>query len=213
MLLLKKGAEADLFMGFWHELKVMIKKRLSKKYRETNLDFKLRHYRTIHESLLIHAAKMVGVPTPIVYQIDVLNTTIIMEYIEGERIKEVIEYSEQKTQKNLCTRIGSLIGKLHNNGIIHGDLTTSNMIINKDEKIYFIDFGLGEFSKEIEQQAMDILLIRRALESTHYKHSKECFRNIIKGYSDQTGEIQAKKVIRRMKEISRRGRYNLERYN
>jgi TP53 regulating kinase-like protein len=213
MLLLRKGAEADLFMGSWHGLKVMMKKRSFKRYREANLDYKLRHYRTIHESLLIHEAKMAGVPTPLIYQIDVLNTTIIMEYIEGERIKEVIEYSKQKTQENLCTRIGSLIGKLHKCGIIHGDLTTSNMIINNGKKIYFIDFGLGEFSKELEEQAMDILLVRRSLESTHYKYSKECFKKIIKGYSDEMGEIQSKKVVKRMKEISRRGRYNQERHD
>jgi TP53 regulating kinase-like protein len=211
MLLLRKGAEADLFMGFWYGLKVIMKKRVIKRYREANLDYKLRHYRTIHESLLIHDAKMAGVPTPVIYQIDVLNTTIIMEYIEGERIKEVLEYLKEKTQENICKRTGSLIGKLHYHGIIHGDLTTSNMIINKDETIYFIDFGLGEFSNELEERAMDILIVRRSLESTHYKYFKECFKAIIKGYSDEIGEIKAKEVVRRMKEISRRGRYNEER--
>ena len=69
--LLKKGAEASLFLTEWYERKVIIKVRVPKKYRPEELDEQIRNYRTVHEPQLIHEAKAAGVPTPLIYMVNV----------------------------------------------------------------------------------------------------------------------------------------------
>ena len=81
-MLLKKGAEANLFLEDWHGRKVVMKKRLPKKYRLDALDRQIRFYRTIHEPQLIHSAKKAGVPTPTIFLIDTGKSNIIMEFVE-----------------------------------------------------------------------------------------------------------------------------------
>jgi TP53 regulating kinase-like protein len=104
-----------------------------------------------------------------------------------------------------------LIGRLHNNGIIHGDLTTSNMILTPFGKIYLVDFGLGEYSNDLEIRGVDLHLMKRALQSTHYKFAKECFDSVTTGYVETVGREAASKVIGKIQEIERRGRYVEER--
>jgi Kae1-associated kinase Bud32 len=99
-------------------------------------------------------------------------------------MKEVFKESDKKSIKKICFEIGKLIGKLHSNNVIHGDLTTSNMIM-KDDKIYFIDFGLGFFSRKIEDQGTDLKLLYEAFKSTHLKILNICWGNIIKGYKKE----------------------------
>ena len=106
--------------------------------------------------------------------------------------------------EKISFEIGRIIGKLHANGIIHGDLTTSNMIL-EDNQIYFIDFSLGEMSKKIEDQGIDINLLFEALKSTHFKILKSCWSNIVKGYKQEYNE--SKKVLEKVEEIEKRGRY------
>ncbi|MEM3703203.1 MAG: KEOPS complex kinase/ATPase Bud32, partial [Candidatus Bathyarchaeia archaeon] len=160
--LIKKGAEACLYLADWHGRKVMIKKRLPKKYRISALDEHIRFYRTIHESQLMYEAKKAGVPTPTIYLVDVKNATIIMEFIEGEQVKQLLAKVPEKQRQQLCRKIGELIGRLHKNGIVHGDLTTSNMIQNPEGKIFFVDFGLGEKTRELEAIGVDLHLMKRA---------------------------------------------------
>jgi Kae1-associated kinase Bud32 len=166
--LIKQGAEAKLFLAEFDEQKVVIKDRIRKKYRIRQIDEKIRKKRTSLESSLISEARRVGVPTPKILKIDKKNHKIIMEFIDGKRIKELLQEADERTIKKICTQIGRMIGKLHSAGIIHGDLTTSNMIL-KDGRIYFIDFGLGFFSKKIEDQGTDLKLLREALKSTHFQ--------------------------------------------
>ena len=81
------------------------------------------------------------------------------------------------------------------------------MIINPQEKIFFIDFGLAEFSGEVEKRGIDIHLMRRALQSTHYRYSRDCFKAIIKGYTTELGHKTVKEILDRVREIAKRGRY------
>jgi len=104
-----------------------------------------------------------------------------------------------------------LIGRLHNRGIIHGDLTTSNMILTSNGKVFFVDFGLGEQSEELEIRGVDLHLMKRALQSTHYKYAKECFDAVMEGYAETVGKEPAKNVLEKIQEIERRGRYVAER--
>ena len=99
-------------------------------------------------------------------------------------------------------KVGEQTAKLHQNSIIHGDLTTSNMIL-KDSQIFLIDFGLGFISAKIEDKAVDIHLIKQALEAKHFQNHEELFQNFLKGYKWK----DSKKVIERLKVVEKRGRY------
>lgn len=211
MALLKKGAEADLYVGEWYGKKIVVKRRVSKKYRLKKLDEQIRAYRTIHEPQLMHRAKKAGVPTPLIFLIDVENSEIYMEHVEGEQLKRVLNHMPRKKRLEICGRIGELVGKLHKNMIIHGDLTTSNMILTPEKQIVLVDFGLGEFSPELEAKGVDLHLLKRALESVHFEFATECFKKIMETYEQVVGTGQAKKVFKKMREIERRGRYISER--
>jgi len=208
---MKKGAEADLYLADWHGRKVVLKKRLPKEYRPKMLDEQIRAYRTIHEPQLMHEAKKAGVPTPIIFLVDHKSTTIIMEYIEGKQVKQILNEVTERQRQNLCFRTGEMIGRLHEYGIIHGDLTTSNLILRSDGKIFFLDFGLGDKTKELEARGVDLHLMKRALQSTHYKFADECFESAIRGYSTVMCPETSENVLEKIKEIEKRGRYVAER--
>ncbi|MFX1449956.1 MAG: KEOPS complex kinase/ATPase Bud32 [Promethearchaeota archaeon] len=202
-MLIKKGAEAYLYKEKWYEKVVIRKYRRPKNYRIKELDQEIRTYRTIHEAKLLTEARKVGISTPIVYEVDISNTTIIMEFIEGTRLKELFFGSNNSLE--LCRKLGRIVGLLHKNGIIHGDLTTSNMILSK-EKIFLIDFGLGDFSNSIEAFGVDLHLLRRALESTHYKYANDFFQQIKDEYLKEM-DTKGHEVINRLDDILTRGRY------
>ncbi len=209
--LLKKGAEASLFLASWHGRRVIVKARFPKKYRPAELDEKIRSYRTAHEPQLMHEAKKAGVPTPTIFLVDMKNASVTMEFVEGKQVKQVLPHVSQKVRRELCVKIGVLIGKLHRHGVIHGDLTTSNMILDAEGKIFLVDFGLGEKNTEVEARGVDLHLMKRALQSTHYQFAEECFRNVMAGYSGVLGGEDAEKVFEKIREIERRGRYVDER--
>ena len=207
--LIKKGAEANLLLSELEGNMVLLKRRVEKKYRVKKLDKRIRFYRTIHEAQLIHDAKKAGVPTPIIYFVDTASFTIIMEYISGERLKEFFSKISLKDLKKYSMLIGAYTAFLHRNSLIHGDLTTSNMIATKD-KLYFIDFGLGHYSSSNEDKGVDLHLLKRALNSTHYNLADKCFKYVIEGYKSVIGN-EAGAAILKVREIERRGRYFAER--
>ena len=209
--LIKKGAEANLYLAEWHGRKAILKKRLPKKYRLAKLDAQIRTYRTIHEPQLMHEAKKAGVPTPKIFLVNVKDTTVIMEYVAGTQVKLLLNQISEKARKNLCFKIGQEIAKLHMFGVIHGDLTTSNMIVTPKGKVFFVDFGLGEKNTELEAKGVDLHLMKRALQSTHYKFAESCFESVIQGYKDTVGVETLKSVLDKVKQIERRGRYVAER--
>jgi TP53 regulating kinase and related kinases len=209
--LLKKGAEASLYRQQWHERQVVVKTRLPKTYRPVQLDQTIRRYRTIHEPQLMNDAKRAGVPTPTIFLVDVENDSIIMEYIEGKQVKQLIDSSSKTERCDICIQIGQLIGKLHKNGLVHGDLTTSNMIVAKRGKIFFVDFGLSDRSGELEAQGVDLHLLKRALQSTHFQNAEECFTAVLQGYTNVVGSEATTTVLDKVKEIEKRGRYIAER--
>ncbi len=210
-MLFKKGAEASLYLANWQGRKVVVKVRVPKRYRPESLDKLIRNYRTIHEPQLMHEAKGAGVPTPMIYIVNVPEASITMEYIEGNQVKQLLNKVSKDQRQESCIKIGKLIGQLHNHGIIHGDLTTSNMILSSEGKMFFVDFGLGEKNIETEAQGVDLHLMKRALQSTHFQFWEECFKNILSGYSSVLGAEPSEKVYEKIKEIERRGRYVEER--
>jgi len=210
-MLIKKGAEANLYLEEWYGRKVIIKRRVPKRYRLQVLDERIRSLRTIREPQIIHRAKEAGVPTPTIYLVDVVGSTIVMEFVEGKQVKQVLDELAEEERRSLCQHIGELIGRLHKHRIIHGDLTTSNMILTPEGEIVLVDFGLSEISDELEDRGVDLHLMKRALESTHFKHAEECFRAVLEGYAKIMGECLAEEVKAKIWEIERRGRYVSER--
>jgi len=207
VVLIKKGAEASLYLEEWHTRKVIMKRRLPKRYRIPELDIMIRSQRTTHEPHIIHKAKKAGVPTPTIFMVDVADSNIVMEFVEGKQVKEVLDNISEEERLSMSKLIGKMIGRLHKNGIIHGDLTTSNMILTPFDKIVFVDFGLSEMSVELEPKGVDIHLMKRTLNSTHYKHAEECFKALMEGYAEAVGNEQTKKVLNKIREIEKRGRY------
>ncbi|HDM35926.1 MAG TPA: Kae1-associated kinase Bud32 [Candidatus Syntrophoarchaeum butanivorans] len=173
---------------------LVYKRRIPKDYRIKELDERIRRERTRFEAKILKEARKLGVPTPIV--LDCWRDTITMEYIEGVQLKDCIteKYSEIA---------GELVGRLHSGGIIHGDLTTSNMIVSHD-RIYLIDFGLSFYDQTVEARGVDLHVFFQTLKSTHedYERLIEAFK---RGYRRQFD--QAEPVLRRVSEIEARGRY------
>ena len=209
--IIKKGAEATIYLTYWQGKEVIIKSRKVKKYRHPILDKKIRRFRTIHEPQLINEAKKAGVTTPLIFQVDTKNMIIIMEFIRGKQVKYILPNQNREEREDLCKRIGKLIAKLHYHNIIHGDLTTSNFILSKENRLFLIDFGLAEKKIEIEAKGVDLHLMKRGLQSTHNQFAQECFSNVLNGYSEYIGEFSTETILKKIKEIERRGRYIEER--
>ena len=212
-MLMKKGAEADLFLepfsGVLHpagEGMVVVKRRVVKRYRIPEIDRQLRESRTVLEARLLFDAKKAGVPTPPVYLVDRKNTTIVMRFIEGKQVKKVLGRLRPERRRRICVEIGRMVGRLHGAGIVHGDLTTSNMIITGEGRIYLVDFGLGSYDRSTEGRGVDLHLLRRALQSVHFRIAERAYRDVLRGYKLEMGK-EADEVIRRAEEIEKRGRY------
>lgn len=208
---IKKGAEATIYLSYWQGKEVIIKSRKVKKYRHSILDKKIRYFRTIHEPQLINEAKKAGVSTPLIFQVDIKKMNIIMEFIRGKQVKQILPNQNIEERTDLCKRIGKLVAKLHFHNIIHGDLTTSNFILSDENKLFLIDFGLAEKQVEIEAKGVDLHLMKRGLQSTHNQFAQECFRNVLNGYSEYIGDSFTKIILKKIREIERRGRYIEER--
>ncbi len=192
-----KGAEAIILK----QKNFVIKNRIPKSYRIKELDEKIRRTRTKKETkLLIKASEIINAPKPLFTP---EPNKIKMPFISGKKLSEHLNKFPLKKQKQICRQIGISVAKLHDNKIIHGDLTTSNIILKKDE-IYFIDFGLGFISDKYEDKAVDLHLLRQALEAKHFKNWKELLKEVFKGYSKSKN---SKIVFERLKAVEKRGRY------
>lgn len=199
-----RGAEAVLKKSKWNERDVVIKERVVKSYRLAEIDKKLREERIRKEVKLMREARRVGISVPIIYDVDIKRNRIVMEYVKGEQAKTLLNsLRDRKIKKWLCNEIGKCAGRLHKNSIVHGDLTTSNIIVSGD-RLYFIDFSLGEKSSELESRGVDFHLLKEAFKSAH-SDSMNMFVHVEKGYSRECPDW--KEVLEKAVEIERRGRY------
>ncbi len=217
--IIAQGAEAILI----RQGTILKKDRIKKSYRHKNLDTFLRASRTRHESRIMDkASKLILIPK-------ILKTTeheIDMDFIEGEKLSNYLDKMPESKAIKVCRTIGQQVSKLHQANIIHGDLTTSNMIwINKtkgsaklklkrikpqdklhtNSKLYFIDFGLSFHSPRVEDKAVDLHLIKQAIESKHFKKSNIYMKNIITGYKESNP--QSSQILKQLEKVESRGRY------
>jgi Kae1-associated kinase Bud32 len=252
--ILAQGAEAIISL----DKNMVVKNRIPKSYRLKELDEKLRESRTRKEAKILEKAeKIINVPHIIKKEIDFMKLLknlekdieekkyqIKMEYIEGDKLAEKLNYYPIKKQIKVMEILGEEVAKLHANDIIHGDLTTSNTIYvenkqeefsdlknkkdnfqknrggnsnvvgkerhnksenSSNEKVFIIDFGLGFISKRTEDKAVDLHLIKQALEAKHFQNYEKLFHHFKEGYKKNFKE--AEQVLERFKKVEARGRY------
>ena len=190
--LIAKGAESNILKSSYMGQNAVIKARIPKNYRIKEIDDKIRKSRCKLEAKLLSDAKRAGVRTPIIYDIDLSEKSILMEEIDGVMLKDVID-------EDLSFKVGEEISKLHSADIIHGDITSSNIML-QDDDLVFIDFGLGRYSELIEDKAVDLLVLKKSLQSIDYKKAVSYFGNVLDGYGNP-------KILDKINDIEHRGRY------
>ncbi len=192
--LIGHGAEARLFKA---DGKV-VKERPAKNYRLPVIDEKLRKQRTRREAKILETLKSVNIPAPLLLNMCDKSMKIDMSFIDGPKVRDVLHEKPE-----LAREIGQKVGLLHKHDIIHADLTTSNMLL-KDDKIHLIDFGLSFISKKVEDKAVDLHLLARALESKHHDIYAECMPQVLNGYKETNPDAPA--VLQRLEIVQKRGR-------
>jgi len=199
------GAEAEISLCNWLGFRVVVKRRKSKGYRIKDLDRKIISTRTIHEASMLSKVRYMGVPTPFVLHVDPVEGVIVMQYLDGLSLSELATKASLRELKPLFRRLGNHLGVLHRNKIIHGDPTTSNMIVVNGE-VFMVDFGLASYASSVEQMGQDLYVLKMALKSAHHSYSKELFEITLLGYEESLGP-SFPSVLKRLEEISKRGRY------
>ncbi len=198
MKLIAQGAESKLFFG----KNKIVKDRFRKTYRIKEIDERLRKFRTKREAKILEKLQKINFPVPRLIKTNNKNT-IEMDFIGGKLLKNILN---KDNCIKLSNEVGEKIAILHNNNIIHHDLTTSNMILNKNNnEVYFIDFGLSFFSAKVEDKAVDLHLLKEALESKHSEIWEKCFNSALNAYEKKS--IDGKEVLKRLKIVEKRGRY------
>ncbi|HKR57511.1 MAG TPA: KEOPS complex kinase/ATPase Bud32 [Candidatus Nitrosopolaris sp.] len=195
---MKRGAEANIYISNWYGRKSISKIRAMKPYRHKSLDSEIRRRRTIHEARMLSASKTAGVLTPFVYFVDPVRSEIVMEFVSGKNAKDVLNPS-------LATAMGKYAALLHSKNIIHGDLATSNFVLGTN--LVILDFGLSFYSERLEDRASDIRLLKEIYGSAHFRVSDILFKHFLTGYSDILGNAAVRKILEKVTEIERRGRY------
>jgi Kae1-associated kinase Bud32 len=197
------GAEARLDSSIWMGRSVVNKQRVVKSYRHPLLDKNLQTFRLKNEVRLMLEARRVGIAVPVIYSVDIADSRIVMEEIPGMRVKDALETMPMDEAEWVCRRIGEIAAKMHANDIVHGDLTTSNMLLDGD-RIVVIDFSLGSRSSELEDKGVDMHLLEEAYHSAHYRRS-ELYEAVKDSYV-KTYPAGAD-VLKKVREIEKRGRY------
>jgi TP53 regulating kinase-like protein len=198
--LLKRGAESELYLIDWYGNHGVSKVRIRKDYRHPSIDIPLRKQRTLHEANILSQVKLLGINTPFIYYIDISNFEIIMEFIRGNTLKDVFS-------PIYCTTVGKIIGTLHLNNVIHGDITTSNFIVSAGGVLSLIDFGLSFISERYEDKAADIRLFKEILSSIHVEVFDESYENFCNGYNQNYPKV-ASSIFKTVGDIEKRGRYS-----
>jgi Kae1-associated kinase Bud32 len=198
MELFSEGAESRIYLVRFMGLDRILKRRIAKNYRINDLDSVIRAKRTKNEAKIIGTVSSLGVNAPNLLFIDKYD--LLMSYIAGKNLGHLLKGPDTKGMRKIFGILGNYAAILHNKDIIHGDFTPANVIIGYDNKVYLIDFGLSEISNSIEEKALDLLLMKRAVD-------KDYFGVFVKNYKKNSKDRAA--ILKRLDEIERRGRYSI----
>jgi len=205
--LIHRGAEADLYASKFAEWNVVIKERVKKKYRDSGLDRQIRKERTVKEASGLHEARKAGVRTPTLFAVDLESFSVSMSLLEGRVARDGLDETTSSMVRKIFYELGVQIGRLHGKGLVHGDLTTSNVILVRNEIPFLIDFGMSSHSEEPEDRGVDLHLLQRSLLTSHTLDDKSCVKAAFHGYRKTLGPDEANETLRKQLQISRRGRY------
>ncbi len=201
------GAESTIFKTEEWGRPVILKWRPEKPYLLKEIDELLRHSRTSRECKMLTYARLLGVPTPAVHWANLATCTIAMDYIEGRQLKQMAPTLSHSKLAELCHSFGQSIALMHRGNVVHGDPTTSNVLIDSKSRLWMVDFGLAEWNATIEMKGVDLHLIHRALETTHWDLQEVMLSATLEGYVSLLGS-DAEPVFSRMEAIRERGRYH-----
>ena len=194
-MILGQGAEAIVTKT---DDATVLKERIPKDYRHHLIDIGLRRSRTRREAKIIEKLTAANFPAPRLKEMDDKRMKLSMDFIKGSKLRDVLDTNHIELSKE----IGKKVGQLHALDIIHGDLTTSNMML--DDEIKFIDFGLSFVSTKVEDKAVDLHLLDRALESKHHEIYDESIAAVMDGYKE--GNPNHSEVLARLEVVRKRGR-------
>lgn len=197
-----RGAEATVSESVFLGRRAVVKSRPPKGYRHPELDAHIRSVRTRNEARVMHEAREAGVRTPCIYDIDLKECSITMEFIEGETAKDRLDRHPEDAV-SICRMIGENVARLHTAGICHGDLTTSNMIMTGGG-MCLIDFSMGCTKATEEDMGVDIRLLERAFTSAHTELS-DAFGAMMDSYYSNIPDPES--MRRKVEDIRNRGRY------
>eukprot|EP00884_Botryococcus_braunii_P013574 jgi/Botrbrau1/22217/Bobra.168_1s0048.1 len=204
--LVAQGAEARVFEGTFLGRPTILKQRFNKKYRHPYLDAKLTTSRLKGEVRSIVKARKVGVRTPVVYYVEFEANAIYMEKVPGRSLKELMlsaKLSEQE-RHDLLTEVGRVVAAIHDGGLVHGDLTTSNILVrDSDRALVMIDFGLAYNSTIPEDKAVDLYVLERAFTSAHAAEDT-AFNTVLASYRQHSRNWSS--VLNKFAEVRMRGR-------
>ncbi|KAM3543477.1 EKC/KEOPS complex subunit BUD32 [Beauveria bassiana] len=238
--LVTQGAEGRLYKTTYlvPSLPCALKHRPSKPWRHPTLDARLTRHRILSEARILAKCRRDGVRVPALYALDESQGWLMLEWIQGPPVRVAINarlrpgaiVERDASLRALLRRIGDAVGALHKIGIVHGDLTTSNMMLDptgrtseqdgggggggaaEDEDaqeeslrgdVVIIDLGLASGAVQEEERAVDLYVLERAFGSTHPR--AECvFHEVLDAYR-QTHK-QAPGVLKKLDEVRMRGR-------
>ena len=206
-----QGAESRIKFGTYDGKPAVLKERFVKRYRHPELDASLTKQRQRAEIKAINKLRQKCPELEKVMPV-ILHTSdreIIMTRIENSQTSCKFIATSLATNSDidwLFECIGKIVGQIHKNDIVHGDLTTSNILINDSNQLIPIDFGLSYHSTSSEDRAVDLYVLERALLSTHVDASKF---NIVTDNYKQVMSSSADAVIRKLDEVRMRGRKRL----
>jgi len=227
MRLLCQGAEAKLYTTQWLGRPAVVKQRFPKTYRVPALDAELSLERSKAEARGLARLRRCGVRAPWVYELDLAEKVIVMEHLhDAITVKALIyQYTAEghSTQahnqstatlhplmKGLAERIAQTLSTMHRNDIIHGDLTTSNLMVREpfeESPIYLIDMGLSSVDSKVEDKGTDLYVLERAVVATH-PNTDTFVEAMWQCYGKSNGK-QSEKVVKKLDEVRMRGRKKL----
>lgn len=157
------GSEGILQPAVYHGRNGILKTRLPKTYRHHDLDENIRYSRLRNETSLLSGMRSAGIPVPMLLDIDFVQHSMTTGRIEGMTLRDYLV--QTGSPGNLPHDLGVIIGKMHEHGISHGDLTTSNVIFS--EKLYLIDPSMGKTAASLEELAADLVMLEESFRSAH----------------------------------------------
>ena len=205
-----------------------LKYRPPKPWRHPTLDQRLTRHRILSEARILAKCRRDGLRVPAVYAVDEAAGWLMLEWIDGEPVRRSINARLGRRTEGieadaelaaLMRKLGAAVGQMHATGIVHGDLTTSNIMLrpwpaqaangHSDEgaslegDIVIIDLGLASGSVSDEDRAVDLYVLERAFGSTHPR--AEClFGEVLDAYGQSFK--QAPIVLKKLEDVRMRGR-------